>query len=203
MPLRVSGKNLDIGESLRQHVIGRVDQAVAKYYDGSVTGHVTITRDGSAYRSDCTLHLSSGVTLQAEGAAHDPYASFEQAAERVEKRLRRYKRRLKDRHGHAAEPNGVGTAPAAMVADYVIETPVEDEEVGHDYSPLVIAENATRLRELSVADAVADLDLTGAPVGVFRHAGNGRINIVYRRSDGNIGWIDPGAKPASAADGAR
>jgi ribosomal subunit interface protein len=199
MPLRVSGKNLDIGESLRQHVVARVDQTIAKYYDGSVSGHVTIARDGSAYRSDCTLHLSSGVSLQAEGAAHEPYASFEQAAERIEKRLRRYKRRLKDRHGAAADMAG----EAATTPYYVIESPVEDEEVGHDYNPLVIAESTTRLRELSVADAVADLDLTGAPVGVFRHAGNGRINVVYRRSDGNIGWIDPGAKPASGGDRAR
>ncbi|MBL8589762.1 MAG: ribosome-associated translation inhibitor RaiA [Methylobacteriaceae bacterium] len=197
MPLRVSGKNLDVGESLRQHVIARVDLAVAKYFDGAVTGHVTLGRDGSAYRADCTLHLSSGVTLQAEGRAHEPYASFEQAAERIEKRLRRYKRRLKDRHGNAAE----APAAAPLVADYVIEQPQDEDEIAHDYSPLVIAESTTRLRELSVADAVADLDLSGAPVGVFRHAGNGRINVVYRRADGNIGWIDPGA--AQAGSGAR
>ncbi|MBK9080834.1 MAG: ribosome-associated translation inhibitor RaiA [Rhizobiales bacterium] len=191
MPLRVSGKNLDIGDSLRQHVVSRVNVAVGKYFDGGVTGHVTLGRDGSAYRSDCTLHLSSGITLQAEGKAHEPYASFEQAAERIEKRLRRYKRRLKERKA-PGEPE-----PAGVMADYVIERPGSDEEeVGLDYSPLVIAESTARLDEKSVADAVADLDLSGAPVSVFRHAGNGRINVVYRRADGNIGWLDPGAGAA-------
>lgn len=192
MPLRVSGKNLDIGEALRTHVLSRVDQAVGKHVDGPVTGGVTITRDGSAFRADCTLHLGSGISLQAEGRAHEPYASFEQAAERIEKRLRRYKRKIKDRNSHAGP-----AAPEPMTAGYyVLETPggeTDDSEIGPDYSPLVIAENTTKVREFSVADAVTELDLSGAPVLVFRHAGNGRINVVYRRADGNIGWIDPGA----------
>jgi ribosomal subunit interface protein len=105
MPLRISGKNLDIGEALRQHVNQRLESATAKYFDGSVSGHVVITPEGPGYYSDCTLHLASGVTLQAEGHAHEVYASFDQAAERIEKRLRRYKRRLKEHH-----PTGSGTS---------------------------------------------------------------------------------------------
>jgi ribosomal subunit interface protein len=198
MPLRVSGKNLDIGESLRAHVLARVEQAVGKHADGAVTGGVTITRDGSAYRADCTLHVGSGVSLQAEGRAHEPYASFEQAAERIEKRLRRYKRKIKDRNSH-----GGPSAPEVATAEYyVLQAPgqrEEDTEIGQDYSPLVIAENTTKVREFSVADAVTELDLSGAPVLVFRHAGNGRINIVYRRTDGNIGWVDPAAPRNGAA----
>ena len=94
MPLRVSGKNLDIGESLRTHVSDKVQTLIARYFDGKVTGHVVISPEGSAYRTDCSLHLSSGMNLQSEGRAHEPYASFEQAADKIERRLRRYKKRL-------------------------------------------------------------------------------------------------------------
>jgi len=188
MDLRVSGKNFSIGEAMRTHVSDRIQAAVQKYFDGSVSGHVIVDHEGSGYRSDCTLHLASGITLQAEGRAIEPYASFEQAADRLEKRLRRYKRRLKDHHG----ANGHAEHPAREVfASYVLEAP-EDENVDDvGFNPVVVAEKTATLRRLSVSDAVLDLDMTGAPVIVFRNAGSERVNIVYRRSDGNIGWIDP------------
>jgi ribosomal subunit interface protein len=103
MPLRISGKNLDIGEALRQHITEKIEAAASKYFDGSINGHVVITPEGSGYYADCTMHLDSGVTLQAEGRAHDPYAGFDLAAERIEKQLRRYKRRLKDHHPAGAD----------------------------------------------------------------------------------------------------
>ena len=188
MVLRVSGKNFDIGEALRQHVKDKVEAASQKYFDGSVTGHVILDHEGSGYRCDCTLHLASGITLQAEGRAQEPYASFDQAAERLEKRLRRYKRRLKEHHGSSTAAGG---NDEMIVADYVIEAPALDGEEGTDFHPVVIAERTSALKQLPVSQAVVELDFTGAPVHVFRHAGNGRVNIVYRRSDGNIGWIDP------------
>src|ERR1700681_4840965 len=101
MSLRVSGKNLAIGESLRQHVNDRVAAVIGRYFDGKVTGHVVVSPEGSWFRSDCSLHLSSGMNLQAEGKAQEPYASFDQAADRIERRLRRYNKRLKERHGPA------------------------------------------------------------------------------------------------------
>ena len=113
MTLRVSGKNLDIGESLRQHVVEKVEAMVAHYFTGSVGGHVVITREGSGYRSDCTLRLSSGISLHAEGRAHEPYPCFEQAAGKIEGRLRRYKTRLK---GHAASPPATGTARSPTIS---------------------------------------------------------------------------------------
>jgi len=184
MTLRVSGKNLDIGESLRQHVSEKVEAVVARYFNGAVGGHVVITREGSGYRSDCTLRLSSGVTIHAEGRAHEPYPCFEQAADKIEARLRRYKKRLK---GHAA----VG-ASQGKVANYVVEAPLDEtEEPEEGYNPVVVAEGTEALKSLSVASAVAELDLTGAPVVVFEHAGSGRVNVVYRRRDGAIGWLDP------------
>jgi ribosomal subunit interface protein len=186
MTLRVSGKNLDIGEALRQHVVEKVEAMVAHYFTGSVGGHVVITREGSGYRSDCTLRLSSGISLHAEGRAHEPYPCFEQAAGKIEGRLRRYKTRLKG-HAGASAGNGHG-----KVANYLVEAPhEEDEEPADGYNPVVVAEGTEELKSLSVASAVAELDLSGAPVVVFRHAGSGRVNVVYRRRDGAIGWLDP------------
>jgi ribosomal subunit interface protein len=194
MTLRVSGKNLDIGEALRQHVLEKVEATVARYFGGSVGGHVVMTREGSGYRSDCTLRLSSGISLHAEGRAHEPYLCFEQAADKIERRLRRYKTRLKDR----AAPAGVGRG---KVANYVVEAPGEEEEPAGGYDPVVVAEGTEDLKSLSVASAVAELDLSGAPVVVFQHAGSGRVNVVYRRRDGAIGWLDPQASrdPLGAA----
>jgi len=187
MPLRVSGKNLDIGESLRLQITDRITEAVAKFYSGLVTGHVTVRPEGSGYETDCVLHLSSGVTLHGIGYAQDPYPSAEKAAEKVESRLRRYKQRLKDH----SPPNG--TSRTVEIPAFVIETPSEawqDDDVA-EYSPVVIAETKKNMRTMAVSDAVLDLDMTGAPVVLFRHAGSGRVNLVYRRTDGNIGWVDP------------
>ncbi|MBV1705389.1 MAG: ribosome-associated translation inhibitor RaiA [Hyphomicrobiales bacterium] len=187
MSIRVSGKNLEIGDALRGRVLARVEGALAKHFDGTASGHVTLEPDGAAYRADCALHLSSGVTLLAEGRAHDPYASCDQAVERIEKRMRRYQRRLKGRH--TAAPDGAGDT----YSSYVIERPdheAEEEPEAHA-GPAIVAESTKALRELSTASAVAELDLAGAPVLVFRHASSGRVNVVYRRADGNIGWVDP------------
>jgi ribosomal subunit interface protein len=184
MSLRISGKNLDVGDALRSHVDARIGDAVKKYFDGGFTGHVTLEREGSGFKSDCSVHLDTGIVLQADGRAQDAHASFDRAAERIEKRLRRYKSRLKEHH-----PARRGdTIPAAA---YVLAAPEEDEEVGADYSPVIIAEEATRLDTLSVGGAVMAMDLADLPVVVFRHAGHGGINVVYRRKDGNIGWVDP------------
>ena len=189
MTLRVSGKNLDIGESLRQHVASKVDGMVARYFAGTVSGHVVIAREGSGYRSDCTLRLSSGVSVHAEGHAQEPYPCFEQAADKIEARLRRYKKRLKGRGGG---PDAIGqTQSPGTVTNYVVEAPSEEEEPAEGFNPVVVAESTEALKSMSVASAVAELDLSGVPVVVFAHAGSGRVNVVYRRRDGAIGWLDP------------
>jgi ribosomal subunit interface protein len=191
MTLRVSGKNLDIGEALREHVLERVEATVARYFSGSVGGHVVMTREGSGYRSDCALRLSSGMSLYAEGRAQEPYRCFDQAADKIESRLRRYKTRLKG-HAGASAANARG-----KVANYLIESPHEEEEPAQGFDPVVVAEGTDDLKSLSVASAVAELDLTGASVIVFQHAGSGRVNVVYRRRDGAIGWLDPQARRQS------
>ena len=191
MSLRISGKNLDVGEALRGQAEERVAAAVSKYYEGGYQGHVTVDKDGTAFRTDGVLHLSSGITLEASATAHDPYASLDKMAERIEKRLRRYKRRLKDRSSANGRDVGI------EIPSYVIAAPDDDIEdfdgVAAGDNPVIVAESTKSLHVRTVGDAVAELDLTGAPVVVFRHAGNGRMNIVYRRGDGNIGWIDPPA----------
>jgi ribosomal subunit interface protein len=186
MTLRVSGKNLDIGEALRSQVQARMASALSKYFDGGYSGHVTVTRDGGGFRTDCVLHLTSGMTLEASGAAGDAYASFDQTADRIESRLRRYKQRLKDKSGAGAR------AGTGMEVPYsVLEAP-SDEAVEEDsYHPIVVAETTKPLHRLSVSDAVMQLDLTGAAALVFIHASTGRVNVVYRRGDGAIGWVDP------------
>src|SRR5215212_4840325 len=187
MPFRISGKNLDIGAALRERVNARIGEALAKYFDGGYSGHVTVEKEGFGFRTECAIHLDSGMVLHTEANAADAYASADQAAVRIEKRLRRYKRRLKDRH--AARQNGAGTIEAPS---YVIEAPDSEDEVS-ELNPVIIAESMTVLKQLSVSEAVMELDLTGAPVVVFRHASDGRVNLVYRRPDGNIGWVDPPA----------
>jgi len=195
MSFRISGQNLDVGVALRDRIGERITEAMSKYFDGGYSGHLTLVRDGFGFRAECAIHLDSKITLHAEGMAPDAYASADQAALRIEKRLRRYHRRLKDhRAEHAAE------RAAIDAASYVIAAPQPDEEEAIDgFTPVIIAESTTRLKQLSVSDAVTELDMTGVPVVVFRHAKHGRINVVYRRADGHFGWIDPPA--AAAADG--
>ncbi len=186
MTLRVSGKNLDIGEALRSQVQARMAGAMSKYFDGGYSGHVTVTRDGGGFRTECVLHLTSGMTLEASGAAGDAYASFDQTADRIENRLRRYKQRLKDRSGAGARAGAGIEVPYA-----VLEAPSDEAVEEEGYHPIVVAETTKPLHRLSVSDAVIQLDLSGAAALVFIHASTGRMNVVYRRGDGAIGWVDP------------
>jgi ribosomal subunit interface protein len=190
MSFRVSGKNIDVGEALRARINARIAEATAKYFDGGFSGHVTVGKEGFGFRTECLIHLDSGIVLEAAALAADAYASADQVAERIEKRLRRYKRRLKN---HQAAVDGVAMEPRPIEASsYIIAAPDADtsEEMA-SFTPVIIAESTTALKRLSVSDAVMELDLTGTAVVVFRHAGHGRINLVYRRDDGHIGWIDP------------
>ena len=174
---------------MRRHVLDKVEAIIARYYDGRVSGHVVISREGSGYRADCSLHLSSGMSFQAEGAAQEPYPSFEQALDKIERRLRRYKTRLKTHQ--APSPAAAEGRDRLQVANYVIEAPAEADEEPAEFNPVVVAEGSQPLKTLSVASAVAELDLSGAPLLVFQHAGSSRVNVVYRRADGAIGWLDP------------
>jgi ribosomal subunit interface protein len=191
MTVRVSGKSINVSEALRLRVNDRTDEVLRKYFEGNYSGHVIFSKDGSGFRTDCTLHLDSGTTLEAESTATDAYASADQALMMVEKRLRRYKSRLKDRSGRKTAVANAALA-SLDVPSYVIEAPeTENDAEVTAFNPVIIAEATTALKQFSVSEAVMELDLSGAPVIVFQHGSSGRVNFIYRRPDGNIGWVDP------------
>jgi ribosome hibernation promoting factor len=193
MNLRVSGKHMEIGDAFRSRIEGRIGEAIDKYFDGGFSGHVTVEKSGSRFSADCMIRLDTGMSLQATGEAQEPISAFDVAAERFEKRLRRYKRRLKEHHANGTDSDQVDIAYKVMAAMS------DDDEVPENYAPAIVAESTVRLKTMSVASAVIELDTKDSPVYVFRNAGNDHVNIVYRRSDGNIGWIDTSA--ASKANG--
>jgi ribosomal subunit interface protein len=192
MNLRISGKHMEIGDAFRTRIEGRIGEAIDKYFDGGFSGHVNVIKSGSRFTADCMIHLDSGMALQATGDAQEPTAAFDVAADRFEKRLRRYKRRLKS--------HGPGADGAATNIAYSVVAPIadEDDEVPEDYAPAIVAESTMTLKTMSVASAVIELDTKDSPVFVFRNAGNDHVNVVYRRADGNIGWIDPSSASAKA-----
>ena len=186
MNIQVTGKHIDIGDALRSHVSDRLASGVAKYFDRPVDSFVAFTKEGNDFRCDASVHLSSGISLQSSGQAAEIYSSFELAAERLEKRLRRYKSRLKDHHNA-----NKSALPAMEASTYVIRSNDESDEEVADLQPVIIAEDVTKIGTLSVGEAVMQMDLQESPVVLFKNGKSGGLNVVYRRADGNIGWIDP------------
>lgn len=185
MQVQVSGHHLDVGDALRTHVTERLDASVGKYFDKPINGHVTLTKEGYEVKADCAVHLNSGMRIITQGRATEPYAAFDAAVEKLEKRLRRYKRRLKSHaNGNKAE------LPAESFPSFVLDAGNEHDEAGDDDQPIIIAEGTTAIPRLSVVDAVMHLDLINSAFVVFRNGATGGLNLVYRRDDGNIGWID-------------
>lgn len=195
MALTIAGKNMDVGSALRQRIEERVEVSVAKYFDGNHSGQVTLTKSGAGFDADCTVHLDSGVVLRTSASASDATHAFDQAADRIDKRLRRYKRRLKAHRGPSE-----AQIESAVATYVVLATPEEDEELEANYAPLVVAETPTKIRTMTVGMAVLELDLIDAPCLMFKNAANGSLNVVYRRPDGNVGWIDPSLASALAPE---
>ncbi len=186
MQIKITGKNLDIGEALRTHVQERLEQFKQKYFDGAVHAHVTVEKQRSSFQTDCSLHLATGLILQAHGSAQDAFPSFDAAAQHLEKQLKRYKQRLKDHHKERREP-----VRQMEAASYVIQAGADDSEEPTGLNPVVIAESITTVPELSVGEAVMQLEISSVPFVLFRNSKGGQTSVVYRRSDGNIGWVDP------------
>lgn len=190
MEIQVSGKNIELGDALQAHVTGRLSDGVQKYFGRGAEAIVTFTKERHLVECEMTAHLFSGVYLAAHGDGGDAYAAFEIALEKLEKRVRRYKRRLKNHQSNGKEP-----LPAESAAYYTL-APLPEEDEGEsasdsDPTPVVVAEKTTSLREMTVGAAVMQLDLAESPAIVFKNAAHGRLNVVYRRRDGHIGWIDP------------
>jgi len=199
MTIKITGKNVDLGESLRNYALSRVETALGKFSGRPVSGQISVEKNHDGFLTQCAIHLESGLDMQSAGNGADAYGSVDSALDRLEKRLRRYKRRLKS-HGHG--PVNAAHLFEGAGIDYVIdlesiaESPgVEGDGVG---APAVIAETPARVRAMAVSDAVMQMDLADQPFLVFRNAAHGGINVVYRRPDGNIGWIDPSGSVASA-----
>jgi ribosomal subunit interface protein len=187
MQIKVTGKNLDIGSAFRQHVEDRLLQLQQKYFEGTVHAQVTVEKQRSNFITDCTLHLATGLVLQAHGSAPDAHPSFDMAASHLEKQLKRYKTRLKDHHKSRREP-----VRQVDAQSYVISAATDDETAeANGRHPVVVAETGIKLPELTVGEAVMQLDISTTPFLLFRNGGHGGLNLVYRRPDGNIGWVDP------------
>ena len=194
MQLSIKGKQIDLGDALRAHVDDALTSLTGKYFNGAIEGNVFFAREANRIRVDLSLHVARQLQLQTEGEAESAHLAFDRAAEKMAKRLRRYKRRLNDHNRH--QP--VDTALPAQA--YVLAA--EPEEVPDDHEepaqPVVVAEMTTEIDTLTVSQAVMRLDLANLPALMFRNPAHGGLNMVYRRSDGNVGWVDPHGMPRAS-----
>lgn len=190
MKVTVTGKQFDVGETLRSHVEATTSSIVERYFGKATEAHVVLTRERHLVNAEISVHASRGLSVQGSGESTDPYAAFDSAAERIDKRLRRHKRWLRSHH---RTRESAATPLAADATDYVLsaEEIEGDDNAEGEAKPLVIAEMRTHIPLLSVSAAVARLDLADVPALLFRNSVRGNLNLVYRRGDGNIGWIDP------------
>ncbi len=203
MQLTVTGKQVDVGDALRGHVETALDNLVGKYFRSAIEAHVVFAREAHLISAELSLHVGRGMVVNSSATATDHYIAFNAAAERLAKQLRRYKRHLRDYHGKARPP----AEPPEIARSFVL-APIDEEAEGLDDeivepaaadgpSPVVVAEISTELPQLTVSEAVMRMDLADAPVLLFRNRSHGELNLVYRRGDGNIGWIEPAApRPA-------
>ena len=195
MQLTVTGKGVDVGDALRQRVKTSLGSILGKYFGSAIEAHAVFTRERHLIRSDLAIHIGRGIVVNSAASAHEFYPAFDGAAERLAKQLRRYKRRLRAYHAKASR--ALGASEAEIARSYVL-APLADEEDDEPSStgsetdaPVVIAEMSTELPSLTVGEAVMRMDLADTPVLLFRNRSHGALNLVYRRGDGNIGWIDP------------
>jgi ribosomal subunit interface protein len=197
LQVQIAGKKLEVGAALQERIAYGLESRISKYFNRTGEAFVTVAKPGWAFMVDCSIHLPSGVTLQAHGEGDDGYQAFEQALDKIEKRVRRHKNRLRD---HRAQAPGEAAAERIILAPAV---PVDGEEVDDGESqvdgvygldgdaPAIVAESDTTVRTMTVSMAVLQLEVSDSPAVLFRNAAHGRLNMVYRRPDGNFGWVDP------------
>ncbi len=177
---------MDVGGALRLHVVETLNDAVSKYFDRAIDSSVVFSKEGHQFRCDLQVHAGRGLVVQGLNRGADAYAAYDGSLERVDKQLRRYKRRLTDYHKDMREE-------ALLTAQQYVLAPEDDSdgELAPEAAPVIIAETATRIDSLTVGQAVMRMDLADHSVVMFRNRAHGGLNVVYRRADGNIGWIDP------------
>ena len=184
MQIKVNGLHIDVGDALRENVETTLPASVTKYAENPINATVTFSKHQHEIKCDCTVHLSTGMTAQAKGRGGDAYAAFDQTCEHLEKQLRRYKRRLKDHH----RKSPIEKMDAAA---FIIESAKDEAEEPADLQPVIIAESNTAIPTLSVGEAVMHMEMGDESLLIFHNEKNGTLNVVHRRDDGNIGWIDP------------
>lgn len=187
MLYQISGKQIDIGEALQVHVRAELGDVVDKYAGRPTDANIVFSKDAHEYVCEATVHLSTGLSAQARAHATEIYSAFDKCSEKLDKQLRRYKRRLKDHHRDRAQPVELSAASSYILA----ASGNSDESEPESLQPMIIAEMESKIPSISVGEAVMQMELAEAPVLVFRNEGNNGINVVYRRDDGNIGWVDP------------
>ncbi len=186
MQISVKGKQLDVGEAWRSHVEESLPAVVGKYFENAQDAQVTLAKQGSTFSVDMVVHIGKRILVQSRGATGDAYSAFDEAAEHLAKRLRRYKRRLRDYHHQRPEQAEALPAQQYILAGEDIESESEEKD-----EPMVIAEMETGIEILSVGEAVMRMDLANLPALMFRNRAHGGLNMVYHRGDGHIGWVDP------------
>ena len=196
MQIKITGKNLDIGTAFQEHVESRLHEIAEKYFNGVTSAMVVMEKQRSQFQAEIVMHLTTGLVMQAKGHGSDAYGAFDQALERMEKRLRRYKRKLKSHvKKRRRQPLARHAAPSFLVApepeEVATVTPAE-EEPAEDFQPTVVAEGEEQIVEMTPGEAVMQLELQERPFFIFRNASHGGINVVYRRDDGHVAWLDPG-----------
>lgn len=187
MHYQITGKQIDIGEALQTHVQTEMGEVFSKYAGRPTNAIIVFSKSGHEYVCEAEVHLSTGLTAQAKGKATEIYAAFDGASEKMEKQLRRYKRRLKDHHRDRSQPVELSDAGSYILAS----NDESDDQEPNGVNSMIVAEMETKIPSISVGEAVMQMEIADAPVLVFRNEGHSGINVVYRREDGNIGWIDP------------
>jgi ribosomal subunit interface protein len=188
MAIQVNGKQIDIGQALKTYVENKIDEIITKYSTKNIDSNITFSKDRHEFLCDITSHLATGITTQSKGKSDNIYESFDAAINKVEKQLRRYKRRLKNHHNVRKEPIEFSNAPSYVISGNVSDLESEKKE---SLQPVIIAELETRIPKLSVGEAVMQMELIGSNMLIFRNSSNNSINVVHFREDGNIGWVDP------------
>lgn len=189
MQISVTGQQIDIGDALRDHIEESLEATVAKYFGDAIEANVVISRERQMFRADIAVHVFRGLHVRGHDTADDAYAAFDIAVAHIGKRLRRHKRRLRDHHTNPPAGERL-EAQQYVLAGYEGGSDAGDDAATGD-NPVIIAEDTTHIEELSVSQAVMRLDIADLPALMFRNAGSGSLNVVYRRADGNVGWIDP------------
>jgi len=187
MRYQITGKQIDIGEALQVHVKTELGEVIDKYAERPTDANVIFSKSGHEYVCESVVHLSTGLTAQAKAHETEIYAAFDSCCEKMEKQLRRYKRRLKDHHRERAQPIEQMGASSYILQSSESENEAEPETL----QPMIIAEMETKIPSLSVGEAVMQMEISGSPLLVFQNETKSGVNVVYRRDDGNIGWIDP------------